>query len=354
MPSTHYLVRAHRYLQIPAVMIVAATATAGLAEQTFFDFCMNPGSDEIRATVEVMSYRAGYGLSSGRKDRCQGASEALPGLQHLKLHREPFDPWWELTTLEPVQTMPWLTTLSASHNKIRDVTPVADLTNLRTLIVYDNLIENLEPVRNLKRLSWLIAQKNRISSLDPLAGLRTLDSLNVAENQISTLEPLRGLTAMDSLYLGDNLITSLEPISGMTRLTHLSAGNNKIGTLRHVYKMKKMVRLFVGGNALRDLEGLHADMTNFDALDLSRNLISDIAPLNALTSMRWLDLRHNQIQDYKALSSMENLEYLYIEGNPSTELPPEILILQEEHLNTAGKPIRLKVDIAQNGPEQHP
>ena len=57
-------------------------------------------------------------------------------------------------------------------------------------------------------------------------------------------------------------------------------------------------------------------------LNLNRNQISDIKPLESLTNLKWLDLGNNQISDIKPLQSLTNLRDLFLNDNQISDIKP--------------------------------
>ncbi|MCV6593809.1 MAG: hypothetical protein OIF48_12710 [Silicimonas sp.] len=79
---------------------------------------------------------------------------------------------------------------------------------------------------------------------------------------------------------------------------------------------------------LRDLDGLGAlpeelaDLDTLVQLDLSGTVISDLAPVSGLTSLRILTLRDTLVEDLSPLEDLENLDILDLGGSWVRDLTP--------------------------------
>ena len=152
-----------------------------------------------------------------------------------------------------------LTTLTANHQRISDLTGLEEATGLENLV-----------------LRW-----NSVSDLSPLAGLTSLKYLELLGNDISDIRPLAGLTNLERLGIGSNgdidfSRDDIGVLAGLTKLRHLRVNamglqNSELKTLAH---------------GLVDLE----DLT---ILNLSGNgSITDYSPLTCLLpTLKRLDLR---------------------------------------------------------------
>ena len=162
-----------------------------------------------------------------------------------------------------VAEMKTLTSLSAFHMAIRNLTGLDYATNLTWLELINNTISDVSPLRGLTNLTYLGLGGNTISDVSPLRGLTNLTHLRISWNTtITDISPLSGLTSLTALELGWNTITDISPLSGLTSLT---------------------------------------------ALELTNNTISDVSPLRGLTNLTWLGLRDNRISDLAPLAANTGL-----------------------------------------------
>lgn len=106
---------------------------------------------------------------------------------------------------------------------------------------------------------------------------------------------------------------------------------------------KKIEKLNFSGNGLRGISKIGHISEVLTRLDLSKNDLVDIKPLEVLTTLKFLDLSQNSITDPSALSVLSNLEYLDISGN-CVKTPDCLMVFANSltnlrSLNLSGNPI---------------
>ena len=136
------------------------------------------------------------------------------------------------------------------------------------------------------------------------------------------------LAAITLLDLTSKAITALQAsdFSGLTGLEYLylqhtssnDSDKNSISDLSPLEGLTSLRDLNLGNNSVSDISVL-SGLTLLNTLNLSDNSISDISALSGLTSMSILDLRNNNISDVSALSGMTSLFMLYVAGNPISD-----------------------------------
>jgi hypothetical protein len=83
----------------------------------------------------------------------------------------------------------------------------------------------------------------------------------------------------------------------------------------------QLTTLISNNNDITDLSGIEC-FTNLDFVDLSVNMVSDVAPLGQLPVLTNLGLTLNQVSDLTSLSTLSTLEDLWIAGNAISDLSP--------------------------------
>jgi Leucine-rich repeat (LRR) protein len=247
-----------------------------------------------------------------------------------------------------------LTSLSASHKDIADLTGLEHCTSLIKLYLYDNQVSDVSPLANLTILALLYLWSNQISDVSPLAGLglmelsldgnqisdisplanlTNLTSLGLENNQISDISPLANLTSLTSLGLWNNQISDISPLANLTDLFQLRLGPNQISDISPLTNLTSLTSLDLGDNQISDISPL-ANLTNLTSLGLWDNQISDVSPLANLTDLRNLSMAGNQISNISALANLTKLRWLYLWENQITDISPLAdLSLMELNLN---------------------
>ena len=149
--------------------------------------------------------------------------------------------------------------------------------------------------------------------------MQTLTSLNVRERGIGDLTGLEFATNMDWLEIGYNSISDLTPVAQMTKLRTLWASGNEIGTLSPLANLTNLINIGLGNNrSALSLTPLRR-LTNLEYLDVGGNSISNISPLAGLTNLRKLILTRNNISDIAPLVDNGGLgkgDFVWLPGNP--------------------------------------
>lgn len=169
-----------------------------------------------------------------------------------------------LTSVQGIDSMPQLTTLSLGFGKAADLSPLADLQYLQSLHIglYHPQEVVIEPLGKLENLRSLSLNGIFIDDLSPLEGLTKLEALYLIKNDLEDLSPLSSLTNLDTLLIRDNRVRDVSPLAGMT---------------------------------------------NLKSLNLNYNLIEDISPLSGLSNLGSLSLEGNRISDFSTVSFVSNL-----------------------------------------------
>ena len=82
---------------------------------------------------------------------------------------------------------------------------------------------------------------------------------------------------------------------------------------------KKLGVIWLRDNQISDVSPLQ-NLTSLQLLDLVRNQISDVSPLQNLTSLQHLDLIRNQISDVSPLQNLTSLQSLYLNDNQISDV----------------------------------
>ncbi|MCB9229332.1 MAG: leucine-rich repeat domain-containing protein [Deltaproteobacteria bacterium] len=173
---------------------------------------------------------------------------------------------------------------------------------------------------HLKRKPFLVMRFMELRDLRPLTEFTQLTDLSLGGNSISDLSPLSELKNLISLnlggQLGGNLISDLSPLKSLNKLETLIINRNQISDLT-VFRDPALVglkHLELARNQIEDLRPLE-QLVNLEVLSLRSNKIRDISALEKLTKLRDLDLNNNKIISVLALIKLRQLHTLRIRYN---------------------------------------
>ena len=211
-----------------------------------------------------------------------------------------------------------LTSLTAMHVNIADLTGLQHATELTELVLRGNNISDLSPLAGLTNLTELNLGVNNISDASPLSELTNLEILVLDGNSITDFAFLSDLTNLEDLALSNNGISTIEPFSRLTSLTnleHLSLADNELSEVSQLMLLTNLKHLVLTGNTISNLRPL-SGLSNLESLILENNNITDLSPLSSLSNLKFLSIADNNITDLSPLSSLSNLKNLYISDNP--------------------------------------
>ena len=271
----------------------------------------------------------------------------------------------DVTTLEDLQHMTYLETLTLNGRSMSNLNDLSELTHLKKLDLTGcrfsadslatvaslpalqelNLTDcGLSTLAGLEHATGLIKldlTSNTIRNLEPLKDLSRLQEVILAHNAVTDLTVLGGLPNLVKLDISHNTVSSLSPIALCSKLTNLNAANNQISDASAASSMPILAELLLDHNQLSDISGL-SGCSNLTTLTISNNSISDLSPLASLGNLQTLDFSYNQVSEipsfpdssamqlidgsYNAVSSidvlakMPNIRYIYMDYNKITDV----------------------------------
>ncbi|PHR96065.1 MAG: hypothetical protein COA78_29235 [Blastopirellula sp.] len=271
----------------------------------------------------------------------------------------------QLTDLSPLADLKELEELSISVPKVTDIGPLAKLENLVELDIRGENITDISPLAGLTNLKQLDIAGTKFSDLAPLSGLKKLEYLNISyrefsyrdllHKQITDITPLAELTNLIVLEMSNTDVSDISPLANLKNLVELEMSNTIISDLSPLSGLTNLERLFISGRTDTDLFPLakltklkelyiydnvnvSSPLTGFDnpgnligvrvpsraamarfakkkpiELNVSRNEISNLSPLAALTNLEKLHISITGITDLSPLRGLKKLESLYID-----------------------------------------
>ena len=232
-----------------------------------------------------------------------------------------------LTTLEPLEGMTELTTLTLSGNKLtlkdeKSQEILKSMSNLESLNLYNNQIEDISVINNLMNLKSLNLSGNENVNLKEIEDIiSNLDSLAVSQEVIETIvncDPNK-ITKL-CFYNYYSNVTELPDLTKFTKLTYLSfRGHGKINNLDIISNIGSLQTLILENMEMHGRMIDLSNLTNLTSLNLSSNDLwtEDLKNLEALKNNKNLsiNLRYNSIIDASSLLVFDSNCRIYLEGN---------------------------------------
>ena len=176
-----------------------------------------------------------------------------------------------------------------------------------------------------RQLDWLDASmpgdtpdSDKIHDISALRWFTGLYGLRMDNNAIEDIWPLADLNNLHELWLLDNPITDLTPLAGLTNLEKLgfTAFMQEVTFLKN---MSGLVELAIYG--LREVPADLPELTHLAVFCSLGGEISDISVLAQCPQLHVVDLSWNLVSDLAPLKDLPLTE-LYLDGNPIDDYTP--------------------------------
>lgn len=238
-----------------------------------------------------------------------------------------------ISSLEGIENLTNLNSLSLAKNSIVDITPVCFLSNLSYLNLYHNKVKDIGGLVFTNNLEKLVLDVNQIEDISVLSNKIKLKELSVCANPVKDLEVLRTLPNLTSFHFGENQNVDISILECLPNLTDLrwayTRSTENINVLKNLTKLQKAI---LCGNKIKDITPL-AKLTNLSELYIDQNEISDIAALvdnctngGFATGYRAINISNNNLDISQGSNTHKNILTLIVKGINITFEPqkPEI------------------------------
>lgn len=233
----------------------------------------------------------------------------------------------QLTSVASLAQAAHLEKLTLSGKTFTDLSPLASLSGLSSLTVERTAIRDTRFLSGLSGLKELSLISNReLEAVPELAGMPGLERLTLDDDGYVTKEDLSGLTGLRALDLElSRNLTFLEPLSRLEELTlHFSHSEVDLTPLKQLINLQ---RFRVRGASFTQLYGLDAlrnlPLVELDLYDLS--FYGPITPLLEITTLEELSLAEvsSEGTDYGKFANLTRLRTLNLDGyRDMLDLPP--------------------------------
>eukprot|EP00339_Tiarina_fusa_P019828 CAMPEP_0117003960 /NCGR_PEP_ID=MMETSP0472-20121206/5105_1 /TAXON_ID=693140 ORGANISM="Tiarina fusus, Strain LIS" /NCGR_SAMPLE_ID=MMETSP0472 /ASSEMBLY_ACC=CAM_ASM_000603 /LENGTH=179 /DNA_ID=CAMNT_0004704781 /DNA_START=23 /DNA_END=559 /DNA_ORIENTATION=- len=157
-----------------------------------------------------------------------------------------------------------------------------------------------------------------------------MDTLVLRSHLIQTMEGLEDFTHLTTLELYDNMVNELKCLEECGRyLKVLDMSYNVVRDLAPVSVCENLTELYIANNKLKEITGLHT-LKQLKKIDLGANRIRVMEGLEQLTNLEELWLGKNKIEEIQGLETLTKLRRLDVQSNRLTKI--ENLTAQVETL----------------------
>ena len=276
----------------------------------------------------------------------------------------------KITNIDNIHFPEKLNEIRLNKNEIAEINNFTILSNWRTINLENNHISKItglkfEPTTKTRYLQLSYNQITNFVGVDWTNSL--IEELDIAHNNLSTLENLPtdleilvannnklsdisnvnwNALPIDSLDLACNQIEIVNNIEWNSRLRYLILSYNHISDISSMKFTSSLDALELAGNNISNLSVFSNEQSNgLIGLNLAKNNIKDITPLENVTDLKELLIGRNQIEDFSGLEKLQNLNSVnaesqyYLYGKNINTIPNVLAEAMEESSIIATKDI---------------
>ena len=276
----------------------------------------------------------------------------------------------KITNIDNIHFPEKLNEIRLNKNEIAEINNFTILSNWRTINLENNHISKItglkfEPTTKTRYLQLSYNQITNFVGVDWTNSL--IEELDIAHNNLSTLENLPtdleilvannnklsdisnvnwNALPIDSLDLACNQIEIVNNIEWNSRLRYLILSYNHISDISSMKFTSSLDALELAGNNISNLSVFSNEQSNgLIGLNLAKNNIKDIMPLENVTDLKELLIGRNQIEDFSGLEKLQNLNSVnaesqyYLYGKNINTIPNVLAEAMEESSIIATKDI---------------
>lgn len=145
--------------------------------------------------------------------------------------------------------------------------------------------------------------------------LGTLTSINLDYKSIRSVRPFADFTHFKTMSFAGNKINDIRGLFNMISLEILILDGNNISYISNIpsESFPLLRSLSIKSNALSSIKGIES--LKLTDLNFSNNNVSDITPLQSMTSLISLDISNNSIKSFSPLENLLNLKIFKPDSN---------------------------------------
>ncbi|CAL6051919.1 leucine-rich_repeat domain-containing protein [Hexamita inflata] len=225
----------------------------------------------------------------------------------------------ELSIINELSALSFLSKLDLSFNVITDISPLQSLKNLKYLnLTANQTLTNICPLQELTQLTILHLSQINLENASVLSNLIQLQELDLCYNKLVSLSGLQNMNQLQKLNLASNLLQDISILSTLN-LKELNISQNPDIDLQPLLYMTDLKVLYVCDNALSGNSAINLrNLVQLEELQMSCNQLVDIYPLRKLTKLKALDMFMNEIIDITPLKELQlqslNLQYNFVQS----------------------------------------
>ncbi|MGV8027002.1 MAG: protein kinase [Anaerolineaceae bacterium] len=156
----------------------------------------------------------------------RGSITTLNDLQELKNLQSISLVYQNITDLSPLSNLVFLEYIDLHHNPIEDVSPLSQIPSLRSLTLFDTNVRDLSALRSCTKLTSLDVGDTQITSLTALNGLASLRNLMLRKAPLQSLDHIDTFTMLERLYLSETMVHDLTPLLALPNLQLVEVDQN--------------------------------------------------------------------------------------------------------------------------------
>lgn len=236
-----------------------------------------------------------------------------------------------------------ITELYLDAEEIKTIKDLKHFSNLKVLELHTPNVDDLRPINELVHLEKLRLQELPITSIQFIGEIKSLKMVELEDINIDNLEVLKDLPNLSSVTIKRVKTEHTVSLNELERYQNISLSDLKV---EGEIDSQSINTLSLENIDLGDrTDWLHAD--SLKHLTLNQCQIKDLAFLHALTGLESLNIARNPIVDLSPIQTLKNIEKLDLSGIDFTGKEELISDMKLKELRLSDCNIT-KIDFLQN------
>lgn len=173
--------------------------------------------DRAAPDAEVFNqYVDDFANNGGESKR--GDIDSLEDLQKMPNLRSVSLAYQEIKDIHPLSSLAYLENVDFRHNPIEDVSPLAQVVTLETLTLFGTHVSDLTSLRTCPHLSVVDIGDTHVESVAALDGLSAMQVLVIRKAPLQSLDHIETHPLLERVYLSETPVKDLSPLLKLENL----------------------------------------------------------------------------------------------------------------------------------------
>ncbi|CAL6065278.1 leucine-rich_repeat domain-containing protein [Hexamita inflata] len=207
----------------------------------------------------------------------------------------------KLENIYAIQNLVNLISLNVGENKLKDISILKKFPNLKEIVLNHNEGVDIAPLSRLPQLTKIGLHSCQLQSIQVLTQLVNLEDLTISGNTNIDISPLKYFQKLRCLNMSEIAVKNIQVLRYLTNLQKLDCSYNQGLDITPIQFLVQLNELYIHNCDIHSIYQLRPLVNLEKCLELSRNCITDISPLEHLTKLQMIYLSYNKIIDFNTV-----------------------------------------------------